>query len=403
MKKLSYLCLMLLSMYCMTSCTEEKGSTGLPRIPFKEYLNHTDKISIGTDEIKHIEYVPLELTDDDASLIGTIVDIAMTDNFFFVQTFEDFKLFQFGRDGKYIRTITQQGDGPGRLQTPGFTIWTDEKEQKLYVSEAENISVFTFDGKFEKKINRQGRWVNYAGGDGLDWVAETYRENFPFDIPPYFGIGTFRYQDRAAIDTLSMKKDYWDLSVAPLEKTNFFMGCFIQCQEGYRYGVSCNDTLFTMTREGIEPFLIMDRGASSAEKKLYFETHMESHPELIYIRHACETPKHLYFRFFNNGNWYLLSYEKSTGKVLCQKTDISLEENQDYDEWPTYPGIENEVNGGLPMWFKNWNPQTNIAIQPTSGATIAWMKEEGMIKNLPDCLKDYPEDGNPVVAVYQFK
>ena len=84
---------MLLSMYCMTSCTEEKGSTGLPRIPFKEYLNHTDKISIGTDEIKHIEYVPLELTDDDASLIGTIVDIAMTDNFFFVQTFEEFKLF----------------------------------------------------------------------------------------------------------------------------------------------------------------------------------------------------------------------------------------------------------------------------------------------------------------------
>ena len=50
MKKLSYLCLMLLSMYCMTSCTEEKGGTGLPRIPFKEYLNHTDKISIGTDE-----------------------------------------------------------------------------------------------------------------------------------------------------------------------------------------------------------------------------------------------------------------------------------------------------------------------------------------------------------------
>ena len=25
------------------------------------------------------------------------------------------------------------------------------------------------------------------------------------------------------------------------------------------------------------------------------------------------------------------------------------------------------------------------------------------IKNLPDWLKDYPEDGNPVVAVYHFK
>ena len=402
MKKLSYICIMLLSMYCI-SCTEEKESIEVPRIAFKEYLSHTDKISIGTDEIKHIEYVPLELTDDDASLIGTIVDIAMTNEFFFVQTFEDFRLLQFSRDGKYIRTITQRGDGPGRLQTPGFSIWTNEKEQKLYVSEAENISVFTFDGDFEKKISREGRWVNYAGGDGLDWVAETYRENVPFDIPPYFGIGSFRYHDNASIDTLSMKKDYGNLSVAPLEKTNFFMGCFFQCEDGYRYGVSCNDTLFTMTKEGIKPFLIMDREASSEEKKHYFAAHMEPYPEMIYIRHACETPKHLYFRFFNNGDYYLLSYEKSSEKVLCQKTDISLQENQDFDMAMTCPGIENEFNGGLPVWFRKWNPKANVAIQPTSAATIAWMKEEGMIKNLPSCLKDYPEDGNPVVAVYQFK
>lgn len=402
MKKLSYLCVMLLSMYC-TSCMEEKESAELPRIAFKEYLNHTDKISIGTDEIKHIEYVPLELTDNDASLIGTIVDIAMTDEFFFIQTFEDFRLLQFGRDGKYIRTITQRGDGPGRLQTPGFSIWTNEKERKVYVSEAENISVFTFNGDFEKKISREGRWVNYAGGNGLDWVAETYRENVPFDIPPYFGIGTFRYQDNTSIDTLSMKKDYGNLSVAPLEKTNFFMGCFFQCEEGYRYGVSCNDTLFTMTKEGIKPFLIMDKGASPEEKKYYFAAHMEPYPEMIYIRHACETPKHLYFRFFNDGDYYLLSYEKSTGKILCQKTDISLQENQDFDMAMTCPGIENEFNGGLPIWLRKWNPQTNVAIQPTSATTIAWMKEKGMIKNLPDCLKDYSEDGNPVVAVYQFK
>lgn len=402
MRKLSFLCIMLLSMYC-TSCTEKKESTELPRIAFKEYLNHTDKISIGRDEIKHIDYIPLELTDDDASLIGTIVDIAMTDEFFFVQTFEDFRLLQFGRDGKYIRTITQRGDGPGRLQTPGFSIWTNEKEQKLYVSEAENISVFTFNGDFEKKISREGRWVNYAGGDGLDWVAETYRENIPFDIPPYFGIGTFRYQDNTPCDTLSMKKDYGNPLVAPLKETMFFMGLFIQCEEGYRYGVSCNDTLFTMTKEGIKPFLIMDREASSEEKKHYFAAHMEPYPGMIYIRHVCETPKHLYFRFFNNGDYYLLSYEKSTGKVLCRKTDISLQENQDFDMAMTCPGIENEFNGGLPVWFRKWNPKANVAIQPTSAATIAWMKEEGMIKNLPSCLKDYPEDGNPVVAVYQFK
>ena len=76
---------------------------------------------------------------------------------------------------------------------------------------------------------------------------------------------------------------------------------------------------------------------------------------------------------------------------------------KDFDTFMTCPGIENEVNGGLPIWFMHWNPKTNIAVQSTSGATIAWMREEGMIKNLPDWLKDYPEEGNPVVAVYYFK
>lgn len=76
---------------------------------------------------------------------------------------------------------------------------------------------------------------------------------------------------------------------------------------------------------------------------------------------------------------------------------------KDFDTFMTCPGIENDVNVGLPIWFMHWNPEANIAVQTTSGATLAWMKEERMIKNLPDCLKDYPEDGNPVVAIYYFK
>ena len=37
-----------------TSCNNRKKEQVLPRISFKEYLNHTDEIAIDTDEIKHI-------------------------------------------------------------------------------------------------------------------------------------------------------------------------------------------------------------------------------------------------------------------------------------------------------------------------------------------------------------
>lgn len=196
-----------------------------------------------------------------------------------------------------------------------------------------------------------------------------------------------------------------DTSVASLFDSDFFMGCFFNCEEGCRYTVSCNDTLFTLGKNGITPFLVLDRGASSDEaKKRYYRTHMEAYPDMIYIRYACETPRCIYFRFFYNERFYVLSYEKETGKVLCQKTALTTQNTEDYDGFMSVcPGIENEVDGGWPIWFKQWDPKTRTAVNPTSAATIAWMKEKGMIKNLPDFLQDYPEDGNPVVAVYHFK
>ena len=404
MKKLYLLTLALVSVYCMTSCTEEKGDTNLPHISFKEYLNHTDKISIGTDEIKHIEYVPLELTDDDASLVGHIQDLALTEDHIYVLTLEEFKVFQFDRQGKYIRTITRQGNGPGELQSVGRTIWTDEAGHEIYISNGEGIQVFSAEGKFKRQIKRSERMVSYAYGKGLDWVTEIATEYAPIDRPYFFGIGTFRYNADSSCDTLQLKKDFGDTSVVPLSKTIFLNGRFMDCAEGYRYNVACNDTLFTISPKGISPFLLLDRGPSSdLVKEYYFTFKNDVHKEMIYLQHACETPRHIYFRFFYNEEFYVLSYEKETQRILCDKTKFTFQNMKDFDTFMTCPGIENEVNGGLPIWFMHWNPKTNIAVQSTSGATIAWMKEEGMIKNLPDCLKDYPEDGNPIVAVYHFK
>lgn len=60
-----------------TGCTpsSQKRTADLPRISFKDYLEGNDKVAIGSDEIESIEYIPLELTDDDASLVGYIQDI----------------------------------------------------------------------------------------------------------------------------------------------------------------------------------------------------------------------------------------------------------------------------------------------------------------------------------------
>lgn len=277
MRAFVYLTL-LATLLLAASCDSSKKGQALPCISFKEYLNHTDKITIGTDEIKHIEYIPLKLTDDDASLVGHIQDIVLTEDYIYVLTLEEFKVFQFDRQRKYVRIITRQGNGPGELQSVGRTMWTDEAGENIYISNGEGIQVFSPVGKFERQIKRGERLVSYAYGNGVDWVTEIATEYAPIDRSYFFGIGTFRYNADNSCDTLQLKKDFGDTSVVPLSETIFLNGRFM-----------------------------------------------------------------------------------------------------------------------------HWNPKTNIGVQTTSGATIAWMKEEGMIKNLPDCLKDYSEDGNPVVAIYHFK
>lgn len=401
----TFIYLTLLSMLLLvTSCNNRKKEQVLSRISFKEYLNHTDKIAISTDEIKHIEYVPLELTDDDASLVGHIQDIVLTEDYIYVLTLEEFKVFQFDRQGKYVRTITRQGNGPGELQSVGRTMWTDEAGESIYISNGEVIQVFSSEGQFERQIKRCERLVSYAYGNGLDWVTEIATEYAPIDRSYFFGIGTFRYNADNSCDTLQLKKDFGDTSVVPLSETIFLNGRFMDCSEGYRYNVACNDTLFTFSPKGITPYLLLDRGPSSEEVKKYYFTYKNYvHKEMIYLQHACETPRHIYFRFFYNERFYILSYEKETHKILCNQTKFTFQSMKDFDTFMTCPGIENNVNGGLPIWFMHWNPEANIAVQTTSGATLAWMKEEGLIKNLPDCLKDYPKDGNPVVAIYYFK
>lgn len=159
-----------------TGCTSsQKQAADLPRISFKDYLEANDKVAIGTDEIESIEYIPLELTDDDASLVGDMIDITLTEEYIFLLCYEDFKVFQFDRKGKYIRTVTRQGEGPGELQDVGFAIWADDEVCELYVSDPTDISVFSYDGIFKRKISRNGRMMAYAEGEKLDWVVETYR------------------------------------------------------------------------------------------------------------------------------------------------------------------------------------------------------------------------------------
>ena len=65
-------------------CSEKAETTKnkLVSIDVRAHVNSNDAISI-KKEIERIEYIPLELTDDNSSMVGKIMDKAL-ENFFFL-------------------------------------------------------------------------------------------------------------------------------------------------------------------------------------------------------------------------------------------------------------------------------------------------------------------------------
>ena len=66
-------------------CNEKAETTKnkLVSIDVRAHVNSNDAISI-KKEIERIEYIPLELTDDNSSMVGKIMDVVLTKDYIFV-------------------------------------------------------------------------------------------------------------------------------------------------------------------------------------------------------------------------------------------------------------------------------------------------------------------------------
>lgn len=135
------------------SCTQQRtDSNKVIDLSFRK-VEDTIPNHILDMSIKHVEYIPLELTEQ--SEIADIIDICLTNQYIFIiSTKSSSGVLQFDRKGNFVRAIAPRGTAPGEVQIPQ-TIYTDSKEEKLYISEFFSVSIFNMKGEFiEKKRNQ---------------------------------------------------------------------------------------------------------------------------------------------------------------------------------------------------------------------------------------------------------
>lgn len=151
----------------IVSCGEKKSGE-LQEIPVDTGLASASlPLSAFTDEITAIE---LELTDESLITPSQIIRVLFTEDQVIVG--ERGKIFVFGRDGKFIRTIGSKGQGPGEFINIR-NLALDEKNKRLFVISSPKVICYDLDGNFLKESSpgRQNGMnvidLNYVNGELL--------------------------------------------------------------------------------------------------------------------------------------------------------------------------------------------------------------------------------------------
>lgn len=350
-------------------------------------------------EISKIEYVPLELTDDNESMIASILDCCVTDEYVFIVSSKQGGVFQFNRQGRFVRKFAKTGNGPGETQQI-LSVSADENKSLLYVSELFSTSVYRFDGSFVKKVvSSRGFSYQYLIKDDL--MAEIGAEYVPINVPGMFGMGVFSLNG----DTIEIKNDFIDSTLTPVEETGLKSVYGIYSKDGLLCSVESNDTIFFLSSSGIKPmyFLKMDNSKESKSNSFSINN-QELLPNSFSIFDYFETHQSFYVRAIYNNKMYLFQYDKSTKKTLREISETAPNELVTYNRTMAGIGLRNVIDNGLPIWARKSYPDQNIIVQYYTAPEILYLKDnKAVVKELPSVCKDMNENSNPLVVIYHLK
>ena len=349
-----------------------------------------------------MEYIPLETTEDPASLLDGVSEYAVTSNYIYVSPVKEQRIVQFDRKGHFIKTLIPFGQGPGEFSDFLAGMQADEKNNRLYLFCSNKIMVYTLDGEFVQNLNHD-YMIAYQRMVGKNRFASVAFPYMPFESGSY-GLGVF--SEKA--DTIVMKNDF-SSPLVPREKAGFTIAlamAYSDVEESVLFKSGCNDTVFRVAADDILPACVLRTGNSDKEvirsldatdftslKKKFGEDHD------IFVFDMFETPSNYYFRCKYNAGHYVASVHKKTGQVLAEKCVQPGDIRALGDANLLYGMLGTKSYQDFPVWGRT---QGDCLVQLLTAYELHLYKEKCNI-TVPSELKEVNDDSNPVFIVYKLR
>jgi hypothetical protein len=373
------------------------------QLPESHDYKHELKLS---DIAEDVSYIPLETTSE--CLIGE--DIFDCPKFTKEYIFINFRwvIFQFDKQGKFIRKINKIGQGPTECRAIKFVLC--EKKEFIYIFSDRDLSVniFDFSGKHIKTIKNP-----FEEETGLipAYITCDKEGNIYYSFRNCYGDMKNKYvvmNDEGEI--LHESPNYITCNIGkPIMQIAPSFYPFHETEGIYYYNDDYNDTIFRINKDytASAAYIVKTPNRLSLEDVLKLEAmdiQQSSLSNKNMLNGVTEDEKYLYLYHGFNGyaadiyNTLLLSrYDKQTNQLM---------ENIN-------PNIKNDWDGGKDMKIQSSYPDNDKVynmLQPfemkemlaagSGEKEVKYPEKQKALKMLVDSLE---EDANPFIMIVKLK
>ncbi|MDR2809086.1 MAG: 6-bladed beta-propeller [Tannerellaceae bacterium] len=244
----------------LSSCNEDKRGASVWVSEVRDLLEETGTLGLDK-EIRAVEYVPLEVTPDDASLIDGVGYYAVTQDYIYIHPVKEKRIVMFDKTGKFLRTLISYGSGPGEIPESIIGMQADEANGMLYLFTPNGALRYTLSGEFIGKTSHEYQTI-YQAHLGDDRFASVSMLYMPFQGGS-FGLGIFHLNG----DTIALSNPFYSPLVPP--ENSGFTTAIAATHSGFPESVlfksGSNDTIYRIGKDRIEAAYVLKLRNSDKE------------------------------------------------------------------------------------------------------------------------------------------
>jgi hypothetical protein len=350
---------------------------------------------------KKVKIIPLETTDE--SLIGRITEVQVSDGKIFVFDIDHAGLFVFNMDGKFIRRIGREGQGPGEyVFLSNFTV--DEAKHEIYLLDAGRKRIIIYDietGKYLKHISMShisektfSHCIQYS--EGRLYADANAKSGSEEDYLLY----------EIDLQTGKCKNPWLPAECNKGSMRGMFSNIFFYSRNhphSPKYVKTFMDTVYTIEKDGISPFLAVkssnlvseDDLRRTGEDFMKIMDMLDEHDKIYRINTLVEGRDFILFDIVKKyGHWHVLCDNRNGNKSVRITeifiNDILFEDEQSGKTWQRMCcSDEKGVYSILPI--ENFYYTENL--------------DEKIKKDAPgrEKLLNAKEDDNPIIVYFEYE